>query len=915
MASRGGKRRRSVTPPPGSSPLARPTISRRNSESSLPPSSPPPPFSDTDDSLDERDPIRDVDDNAEDEEDGEDLFGEEMDGDYATNDVLDRYSDSGLNDEEDFEGLSLAARRAAEAKMAQRDRREQAGRRGGRAARRSRMPAFLESDDMDEDDDGRGLLAGTKRRVRRQYDERKDLDDLDGVEDELPLEQLSDIKAKSIVEWIANERVRRSIIRHFRQFLMTYVDEHGASVYGQRIRNLGENNSESLEVSYLHLALSKPILAYFLTNSPSAMLAVFDEVALNAILVYYPSYERIHSEVHVRITDLPLSSSLRDLRRSNLNNLVRVSGVVTRRTGVFPQLKYVKFDCRKCGAVLGPFYQDATKEVKISYCPNCEGKGPFSVNSEQTVYRNYQKMTLQESPGSVPPGRLPRHREVILLWDLIDMAKPGEEIEVTGIYRNNFDASLNSKNGFPVFSTIIEANHINKKEDQFAAFRLTEEDEKDIRALAKDDRIRKRIVKSIAPSIYGHEDIKTALALSLFGGVPKDINRKHRIRGDINVLLLGDPGTAKSQFLKYVEKTAHRSVFATGQGASAVGLTASVRKDPVTREWTLEGGALVLADKGTCLIDEFDKMNDADRTSIHEAMEQQSISISKAGIVTTLQARCAIIAAANPIRGRYNPTIPFQQNVELTEPILSRFDVLCVVKDTVDPVQDELLARFVVGSHLRSHPKFEVEKDEMDVGTTLDADIIPQDVLRKYIMYAREKVRPKLYDLDQEKLSRLFADLRRESLATGSFPITVRHLESMIRMAEASAKMALREYVRADDIDLAISVAVGSFVSAQKMSIKKTLERGFRKYLTQARDHEELLAFILGQVVKEKARFYQLQRHQQPDVISIKTSELDERAKEHDIFDTTPFLRSRLFTANGYRLKDDMIEKTFLHAD
>lgn len=164
-------------------------------------------------------------------------------------------------------------------------------------------------------------------------------------------------------------------------------------------------------------------------------------------------------------------------------------------------------------------------------------------------------------------------------------------------------------------------------------------------------------------------------------------------------------------------------MFATGQGASAVGLTASVRKDPVTQEWTLEGGALVLADKGTCLIDEFDKMNDADRTSIHEAMEQQSISISKAGIVTTLQARCAIIAAANPIRGRYNPTIPFQQNVELTEPILSRFDVLCVVKDAVDPVQDELLARFVVGSHLRSHPKFEPEKDEMDVGTSLDADV------------------------------------------------------------------------------------------------------------------------------------------------------------------------------------------------
>jgi DNA replication licensing factor MCM2 len=205
-------------------------------------------------------------------------------------------------------------------------------------------------------------------------------------------------------------------------------------------------NAESLEVSYVHLSDSKPVLAYFLANSPTAMLEIFDQVSLKAILVYYPNYERIHAEIHVRISDLPIGTTLRDLRRSHLNSLVRVSGVVTRRTGVFPQLKYVRFDCRKCGAVLGPFYQDSTKEVRISYCPQCESKGPFSVNSEQvrtssrqsggnrvltgpqTVYRNYQKMTLQESPGSVPAGRLPRHREVVLLWDLIDSAKPGEEI-------------------------------------------------------------------------------------------------------------------------------------------------------------------------------------------------------------------------------------------------------------------------------------------------------------------------------------------------------------------------------------------------------------------------------------------------------------------------------------------------------
>lgn len=783
--------------------------------------------------------------------------------------------------------MSMEARQLAEMRMARRDRAEGVGRTSRRA------PTFLQSDEESEED----VLL---RRRRRYYDEAPDDE---GMPDDLPLEQLGDVKADSIASWVATENVRRTIVREFRNFLVTYVDEQGVSVYGQRIKTLGEQNLESLEISFLHLVDAKAILAYFLANSPASILPIFDEVAFDVILLYYPSYDRIHSEIHVRVADLPTSSTLRDLRQSNLNSLVRVSGVVTRRTGVFPQLKYVKFDCLSCGEVLGPFWQDANQEIKISYCSNCSRRGPFRVNSEQTVYRNYQKMTLQESPGSVPPGRLPRHREVILLWDLVDSVKPGEEIEVTGIYRNNFDAALNIKNGFPVFATVLEANHIAKRDDAYAAFRLTEDDEHAIRALARDDRIGKRIIKSMAPSIYGHQSIKTAIALSLFGGVSKDVGGKHRIRGDINVLLLGDPGTAKSQFLKYIEKTASRAVFATGQGASAVGLTASVRRDPVTREWTLEGGALVLADKGVCLIDEFDKMNDADRTSIHEAMEQQSISISKAGIITTLQARCAIVAAANPIRGRYNPTIPFSQNVELTEPILSRFDILCVVKDIVDPVQDEMLARFVVSSHLRAHPLFDEEVDEQRTATTWDADIIPQDMLRKYITYARDRIRPRLDALDEERLSRLYVDLRRESINTGSYPITVRHLESMIRMAEASAKMHLRDYVRSDDIDVAIRSAVESFVSAQKMSIKRTLERGFRKYIHQSRDHDELLSFLLGGIVKDKIRFSQYARRRQEDgpfTISVSLAELEARAKELDIYDVRPFLLSRVFKANGY---------------
>ncbi|WFD29921.1 DNA helicase [Malassezia sp. CBS 17886] len=872
--------------------------------SSLPTSSPPGALSDFTDEADEEGLAEDEETGRlghEDDDEGEDLFGDGLAADYTANPELDRYEAVDMDDA-DVDGMDRTTRQLAELRMARRDRAE------GRTRPMRHAPEFLQSDEEGEED----VL---RRRRRRYYDEAPEDE---ALADDLPLEQLGDVKAESIASWVATENVRRTIMREFRNFLVTFVDEQGVSVYGQRIKALGELNMESLEVSFLDLVDSKAILAYFLANSPASMLPILDEVAFDVVLLYYPSYDRIHAEIHVRIADLPTSTTLRDLRQINLNSLVRVSGVVTRRSGVFPQLKYVKFDCLSCGEVLGPFWQDASKEVKCSFCSNCSRRGPFRVNSEQTVYRNYQKMTLQESPGTVPAGRLPRHREVILLWDLVDAVKPGDEVDVTGIYRNNFDAALNTKFGFPVFATVLEANHIAKRDDVYAAFRLTEDDERAIRTLARDDRIGKRILKSIAPSIYGHPDIKTAVALSLFGGVGKDVGGKHRIRGDINVLLLGDPGTAKSQFLKYIEKTANRAVFTTGQGASAVGLTASVRRDPVTREWTLEGGALVLADKGVCLIDEFDKMNDADRTSIHEAMEQQSISISKAGIITTLQARCAILAAANPIRGRYNPTVPFSQNVELTEPILSRFDVLCVVKDVVDPVVDEMLARFVVSSHLRAHPLFDEAVDEARAATAWDADIIPQDLLRKYIMYARERVRPRLDALDEDRLSRLYVDLRHESLNTGSYPITVRHLESMIRMSEASAKMHLRDYVRADDIDLAIRSTVESFVSAQKMSVRRTLERRFRKYIHQARDQDELLAFLLGGIVKDKIRFTQYGSSRRPAAppssVTVPISELEERARELDIFDVVPFLLSRVFKANGYLWNeaDATITKRFM---
>jgi DNA replication licensing factor MCM2 len=715
------------------------------------------------DEEDDDEIMRDIDDLDEDAEDeaGIDLFADSFERDYDNPDV-EGYGRAGIDDDGDFDDMDMAERRRLEARLNARDR---------ELARQRRMPtAFL----PDEEDDMLDLTRQPRRRRHRYDEDQDDLDMENIMDEELSLEALQDVKAASLSDWIAMPAVHRTIAREFKSFLTEFIDENGTSVYGNRIRTLGEVNAESLEVSYDHLTSSKAVLAWMLANAPTEMLKIFDQVALDTTLLHYPDYERIHSEIHVRIADVPLQYTLRQLRQSHLNCLVRVSGVVTRRSGVFPQLKYVKFDCTKCGTTLGPYPQDSNVEVKISFCQNCQSKGPFTLNSEKTVYRNYQKITLQESPGTVPAGRLPRHREVILLWDLIDSCKPGEEVEITGIYRNNYDASLNIKNGFPVFATILEANYVVKSHDELAGFKITEEDERQIKQLARDPKIVDKIINSIAPSIYGHTDIKTAAALSLFGGVNKVAPGKMNIRGDINVLLLGDPGTAKSQVLKYIEKSAHRAVFATGQGASAVGLTASVRRDPMTSEWTLEGGALVLADRGTCLIDEFDKMNDQDRTSIHEAMEQQTISISKAGIVTTLHARCSIVAAANPIGGRYNSTIPFSQNVDLTEPILSRFDILCVVRDTVDPSEDERLANFVVESHGRAAALGNgTSQEDEDVHKPIQEGEIPQELLRKYILYAREKCRPKLYQIDQDKVARLFADMRRESLATGAYPITV----------------------------------------------------------------------------------------------------------------------------------------------
>ncbi|OIT05445.1 PREDICTED: DNA replication licensing factor MCM2 [Nicotiana attenuata] len=895
-------------------------------------------YSEEDEASVDPDIIRDEPEDIEEEEDGEDLFNDNYLEDYRRMEEHDQYESLGLDDsmedERDLDQI-MADRRAAEVELDTRD----------VQVTNRKLPQLLHDQDTDDDNyrpskrtradfrptntqrnfddtDAMPSSPGASQRVNSSQDvPMTDQTDDDGYEDDENDEgefEMYRVQG-TLREWVTRDEVRRFIAKKFKEFLLTYVNpksEHGDFEYLRQINEMVSVNKCSLEIDYKQFIYVHPNIAIWLADAPQSVLEVMEEIANKVVFDLHPNYKQIHQKVYVRITNLPVYDQIRNIRQIHLNTMIRIGGVVTRRSGVFPQLQQVKYDCNKCGAILGPFFQNSYSEVKVGSCPECQSKGPFTVNVEQTIYRNYQKLTLQESPGIVPAGRLPRYKEVILLNDLIDCARPGEEIEVTGVYTNNFDLSLNTKNGFPVFATVIEANYVTKKQDLFSAYKLTQEDKEEIEKLAKDPRIGERISKSIAPSIYGHEDIKTALALAMFGGQEKNVEGKHRLRGDINILLLGDPGTAKSQFLKYVEKTGQRAVYTTGKGASAVGLTAAVHKDPVTREWTLEGGALVLADRGICLIDEFDKMNDQDRVSIHEAMEQQSISISKAGIVTSLQARCSVIAAANPIGGRYDSSKTLTQNVELTDPIISRFDVLCVVKDVVDPVIDEMLAKFVVDSHFRSQAKgatldeksFTDSRDDARAAMApTDPEIIPQELLKKYITYAKLNVFPKLHDGDLDKLTQVYAELRRESSHGQGVPIAVRHIESMIRMSEAHARMHLRQHVTQEDVDMAIRVLLDSFISTQKFGVQKALQKSFKKYMTYKKDFNAIILHLLRGLVNDAMQFEEIVSGSTAnlDHIDIKVDELQSKALDYGITDLQAFFTSNDFSKANFELDEE----------
>jgi len=502
---------------------------------------------------------------------------------------------------------------------------------------------------------------------------------------------------------------------------------------------------------------------------------------------------------------------------------------------------------------------------------------------------------------------------VILTGDMVDTVRPGDKMDLTAIYKCLYDAGTNARTCFPVYRTELEAVHIKTKGD-VKEMTITDDMQARIRELAASPNIRERFIASMAPSIYGMTHVKTAIALSLMSGQPKIAAGKHRIRGDINTLIVGDPGLAKSQFLKYIEQTFPRAVYTTGKGASAVGLTAAVTRNE-HGEFCLEGGAMVLADDGICLIDEFDKMNEQDRVSIHEAMEQQSISISKAGIVATMQARCAVVAVANPVDGRYDAQRSFSQNVNLSDPILSRFDILCVLRDEADAVQDERLADHVICSHIRSHPEANSDDKLIQPKLSLKSshiEPIDQELLKNYIIFARKHVFPKITNIDKEKLANFYKLIRAEAFKSGGAPMTARHVESIIRMAEANARMELREHVLPKDLDNSIGMMFESFSQSQKHQVAEELRQKFRRYLNHATPAADQVMGLLERVFRDRTEQLRLSRPGgiSPEIaeVAVEMAEIVRQVERADIDldEVHNFMRTPRFRQH-FRVEDDKV--------
>lgn len=549
----------------------------------------------------------------------------------------------------------------------------------------------------------------------------------------------------------------------------------------------------------------------------------------------------------------------RGLNASLVNNLVGVQGIVTRISLVRPKLVKSLQYCEATKVFTPREYNDdyelgVEKNLNITnaFALKDNAGNPLTCEFGLSIFRDLQTIVLQEMPEKAPTGLLPRSIEVVFEEDLVDKVKPGDRVQIIGVYRA-LPTNQTKLNGY--FKVVLVATSVSLLNSDVKEPPIVGEDIKNIRKIAESEDIFDLLGRSIAPSIQGHDYIKKGILLMLLGGVEKTLENNTHLRGDINILIIGDPSTAKSQLLRQVLSIAPLAINTTGRGSSGVGLTAAVSMDKETGEKHLEAGAMVLADRGVVCIDEFDKMNEVDRVAIHEVMEQQTVTIAKAGIHASLNARCSVIAAANPIYGEYQRDLPPTKNIGLPDSLLSRFDLLFVVLDEKNSMHDRKVAERVTRNHRYLNPNSNENygfliNDENYVIEPEIADekndptfekfnnvlhikgqkkILSRSFLKKYIFFAKKSYNPVLEDEAIEMIAEAWNKLRQKDFENSNFglknlPITIRTLETLIRLASAHAKMRLSKRVLAQDSKAAIDLlnfALFNELPEENMAIEK----------------------------------------------------------------------------------------------
>ena len=580
--------------------------------------------------------------------------------------------------------------------------------------------------------------------------------------------------------------------------------------YRERLSQMSITGKTSLVVDFEDLLTFDQNIAEKVLETPDEYLEHANNAAYAQLQIEDPEYAEKIESVKVRIVHLLESTPLRKLGSKHIGKLVLVEGIVVRSTPVRPMVMQAAFRCKRCGEITR--VEETGQFLRAPFAcsnPSCRAKGPFEFVQEESTFIDSQDLRIQERPEDLPPGQLPRALDVKLVGsEIVDVARPGDHVSIVGVVRASAP-TLPKVGKLRTFILHLDANSIEVLGKEPETVLPSPEEEKKILELAKDPWIHRKIMNSIAPSIYGYDHIKEAIMYLLFGGVPKNLP-DITIRGELNVLLIGDPGTAKSQLLQYVAKVAPRGLYTSGRGTTAAGLTAAVIREK-GGGMTLEAGALVLADKGVACIDEMDKMRPEDRVAIHEAMEQHTVSVAKGGIVATLNARTAVLAAANPALGRYEPHRTVAENISLPVTILSRFDLIFVLRDVPNKETDGKMSEHILEMHRK--------------GTSPAEPPIPPDLLRKYISYAKS-IKPVLTKEALQRLKDFYLSMRSVSETEGSpVTITARQLESLVRIAEARARAALRKKVLAEDAEAAITIMrrsleeVGIDVSSSKIDI------------------------------------------------------------------------------------------------